>query len=300
MTVLGLRLSRRANAVSSLHGEVSREMWTGLFPGKPEEAVPIGHITNGVHVPTWLAPQMFQLYDRHLGTGWHERSGEAKTWDGIEDIDDGELWETHMSLKARMLEFVRRRAGEQAVAPAGKSADSAKSGKVLSPDALTIGFARRFATYKRANLLLRDIERLAAMVNDPKRPVQFVFAGKAHPLDEPGKRVLQQIAQLMRDSQFGDRFVFVEDYDINVGRYLRAGSRCLAEQSATSAGSFRHQRPESGLERRPESFRSRWLVGGGLRRHERLRHRHRQNPLQYGRPRHAAMEKTCTARCAKK
>jgi starch phosphorylase len=223
MTVLGLRLSRRANAVSSLHGEVSREMWTGLFPGKPEEAVPIGHITNGVHVPTWLAPQMFQLYDRHLGTGWHERSGEAKTWDGIEDIDDGELWETHMSLKARMLEFVRRRAKEQALRR-GESPQTLESlAKVLSPDALTIGFARRFATYKRANLLLRDIERLTAMVNDPKRPVQFVFAGKAHPLDEPGKRVLQQIAQLMRDSQFADRFVFVEDYDINVGRFFVQG-----------------------------------------------------------------------------
>jgi starch phosphorylase len=223
MTVLGLRLSRRANAVSSLHGEVSREMWTGLFPGKPEEAIPIGHITNGVHVPTWLAPQMFQLYDRHLGTGWHERSGEPATWDGIEDIDDGELWETHMSLKARMLEFVRRRAVEQARRRGESPQMLDRLARVLSPDALTIGFARRFATYKRANLLLRDIERLAAMVNDPKRPVQFVFAGKAHPLDEPGKRVLQQIAQLMRDSQFADRFVFVEDYDINVGRFFVQG-----------------------------------------------------------------------------
>ena len=223
MTVLGLRLSRTANAVSSLHGEVSREMWTGLYPGKSEEAVPIGHITNGVHVHTWLAPQMFQLYDRHLGTGWHERSGEARTWDGIEDIDDGELWETHMSLKARMMDFVRRRAREQALRRGEERQTLDNLGKVLSPDALTIGFARRFATYKRANLLVRDIERLATMVNDPKRPVQFVFSGKAHPLDEPGKRVLQQIAQLMRDSQFADRFVFVEDYDINVGRFFVQG-----------------------------------------------------------------------------
>jgi starch phosphorylase len=222
MTVLGLRLSRTANAVSSLHGQVSREMWTGLFPGKAEEAIPIGHITNGVHVPTWLAPQMFQLYDRHLGTGWHERSGEAKTWDGIEDIDDGELWETHMSLKARMLEFVRRRAVEQAQRREESPQTVESLRKVLSQDTLTIGFARRFATYKRANLFLRDIERLVAMVNDPKRPVQFVFAGKAHPLDEPGKRVLQQIAQLMKDANFSDRFVFV-DYDINVGRFFVQG-----------------------------------------------------------------------------
>jgi starch phosphorylase len=138
-------------------------------------------------------------------------------------VDDGELWETHLSLKAQLLDFVRRRARSRR-APRRTAKEVCKRlGKVLSPDALTIGFARRFATYKRANLLLADMERLAAMVNDPKRPVQFVFAGKAHPHDEPGKRVLQQIAQMMRDSTFGDKFVFVEDYDINVGRYLVQG-----------------------------------------------------------------------------
>ena len=223
MTVLGLKLSRRANAVSSLHGEVSRAMWTGLFPGKTEDAVPIGHITNGVHVPTWLAPQMFRLYDRHLGTGWHLRSSEAKIWEGIDNVDDGELWETHFNLKSRMIEFVRRRAVKQALHRDEPRAVLQQLERVLSPDALTIGFARRFATYKRANLILADIEKIASMVNDPKRPVQFVFAGKAHPLDEPGKRVLQQIAQLMRDPQFSDKFVFVEDYDINVGRHLTQG-----------------------------------------------------------------------------
>jgi starch phosphorylase len=223
MTVLGLRLSRRANAVSALHGEVSRAMWTGLVPGKPEDEVPIGHITNGVHVPSWLAPQMFRLYDRHLGTNWHQRSSDARTWENIENVDDGELWETHLSLKSRLLEFVRRRAVEQAERRLEPRESLQRLGKVLSPDALTIGFARRFATYKRANLILRDIENLALMVNDPKRPVQFVFAGKAHPLDEPGKRVLQQIAELMRHSRFGEKFVFVEDYDINVGRYFVQG-----------------------------------------------------------------------------
>ncbi|MGA6987552.1 MAG: alpha-glucan family phosphorylase [Terriglobales bacterium] len=223
MTVLGLKLSRHANAVSSLHGEVSRAMWTGLFPGKPEDEVPIGHITNGVHAPTWLAPQMFRLYDRHLGTGWHLRSSEAKIWEGIDNVDDGELWETHFNLKSRMIEFVRRRAVKQAEHRGEPLAVLQQLERVLSPDALTIGFARRFATYKRANLILADIEKIAGMVNDPKRPVQFVFAGKAHPLDEPGKRVLQQIAQLMRDPQFSDKFVFVEDYDINVGRHLTQG-----------------------------------------------------------------------------
>ncbi len=223
MTVLALRLSRHANAVSALHGEVSRAMWTGLFRGKPEDEVPIGHITNGVHVPSWLAPQMFRLYDRHLGTDWQQRGSEAKTWLGIENVDDGELWETHLNLKSQLIDFVRRRAVRQAERRGESPEVLQRLERVLSPDALTIGFARRFATYKRANLILTDIERLAAMVNDPNRPVQFVFAGKAHPLDEPGKRVLQQIADLMRDPMFRDKFVFVEDYDINVGRHFVQG-----------------------------------------------------------------------------
>ena len=223
MTVLGLKLSRRANAVSALHGEVSRAMWTSLYPDKTEDTVPIGHITNGVHVPTWLAPQMSRLYDRHLGTGWHERSAEARIWEGIDSVDDGELWETHLSLKSRLLEFVRHRAVEQAKHRGETGETLRRLGRVLSPDALTIGFARRFATYKRANLILSDIERLASMVNDPQRSVQFVFAGKAHPRDEPGKLVLQQVAELMRNHQFADKLVFVEDYDMNVGRYFVQG-----------------------------------------------------------------------------
>ncbi len=223
MTVLGLKLARRANAVSSLHGEVSRAMWKGLYPGRPEDAVPIGHVTNGVHVPSWLAPQMARLYDRHLGVGWHRQSGANETWAAIETVDDGELWETHLSLKAQLLNFARRRAREQAERRKESPEILRRLDKTLSPDALTIGFARRFATYKRANLLLKDIERLAVMVNDAKRPVQFVFAGKAHPHDEPAKRVLQQIAQMMRNPDFGDKFVFIEDYDINVGRHLVQG-----------------------------------------------------------------------------
>jgi starch phosphorylase len=223
MTVLGLKLSRRANAVSALHGEVSRNMWTGLYPGKAEDSVPIGHITNGVHVPSWLAPQMSRLYDRHLGAGWNLRIAEPAIWEGIESIDDGELWETHLSLKSRLLEFIRARAVEQSKRREEPAATQRKLARLLSPDALTIGFARRFATYKRANLLLADIERLAAMVNDANHPLQFVFAGKAHPRDEPGKRVLQQIADLMRDNKFSDKFVFIEDYDINVARFFVQG-----------------------------------------------------------------------------
>jgi starch phosphorylase len=223
MTVLGLKLSRRANAVSSLHGEVSRSMWKSLFPGKTEDGVPIGHITNGVHVPSWLAPQMCRLYDPHLGVGWQNHSGSPDTWDDIENVDDGELWETHLSLKSQLLDFVRNRAWEQAKRRNEPDETLNRLIKVLSPDALTIGFARRFATYKRANLILADMQRLAAMVNDPKRPVQFLFAGKAHPHDQPGKVVLQQIAEMMRDPNIGEKFVLVEDYDINVGRHLVQG-----------------------------------------------------------------------------
>jgi starch phosphorylase len=223
MTVLCLKLARRANAVSSLHGEVSRSMWARLTMANTGEPVRIGHITNGVHVPTWLAPQMYRLFDRHLGANWAQHSSEARIWEGIEGVDDGELWETHLSLKSRLLEFVRRQAIEQAARRGEAPETLQRLGRILSPDALTIGFARRFATYKRADLILSDIERLAQMVGDPKRPVQFVFAGKAHPRDEPGKRVLQLVAGLMRDPKFADKFVFVEDYDIDVGRHLVQG-----------------------------------------------------------------------------
>jgi starch phosphorylase len=223
MTVLGLKLSRHANAVSSLHGEVSRAMWWNLYPGKPEDAVPIGHITNGVHVPSWLAPQMRRLYDRHLGVGWSNRSSDKHTWAAIESVDDGELWETHLSLKSQLLDFARHRAQEQAIRRGDSPEMFTRLAKILSPDALTIGFARRFATYKRANLILTDIQRLATLVNDPKRPVQFLFAGKAHPHDEPGKKILQEVARMMRDTELGNKFVFIEDYDINVGRYLVQG-----------------------------------------------------------------------------
>jgi starch phosphorylase len=223
MTVLGLKLSRHANAVSALHGEVSRAMWNELRSGKAEDAVRIGHITNGVHVPSWLAPQMFRLYDRHLGTGWHEHSGEARIWEGIENVDDGELWETHLSLKSRLLEFVHQRTVDQSARRGESPKTPHGPDRLLSPDALTIGFARRFATYKRATLILHDMEELASIVNDSKRPVQFIFAGKAHPRDEPGKRVLQDLVKLMRDSRFVGKFVFVEDYDLNVGRHFVQG-----------------------------------------------------------------------------
>ena len=223
MTVLALKLSHRANAVSSLHGQVSRAMWRSLYPGVAEERVPIGHITNGVHTPTWLAPAMHLVFDRHLGPDWSMRAGEPSTWDAIETLDDGELWETHQTLKTNLIAFARKRA-VAAAERRGDSPDAIEHLKsALSLDALTIGFARRFATYKRANLILRDIERLASLVNDAQRPIQLLFAGKAHPLDGPGKEILQEISRLMRDPRFAGKLLFVEDYDIAVGRFLVQG-----------------------------------------------------------------------------
>jgi starch phosphorylase len=223
MTVLALKLSRRANGVSALHGQVSRGMWADLYPGRGDEEIPIGHITNGVHVHTWLAPQMRQVYDRHLGPDWPARCSDCALWESIENVDSGELWETHQALKRQLIEVVRRRAAEHA-ARRGESTEAvAIARKALSYDALTIGFARRFATYKRATMATRDLDALAALVNDPQRPVQFVFAGKAHPHDGPGKEILQEIARLTRDPRFAGKIVFVEDYDINVGRHLVQG-----------------------------------------------------------------------------
>jgi starch phosphorylase len=223
MTVLALKLSHRANAVSSLHGQVSRAMWAPLYPGRSEEEVPIGHVTNGVHVHTWLAPQMRQVYDRHLGPEWPTRCLDGNLWEAIENVDAGELWETHQSLKRQLIEIVRRRAAAHALARGESEETVAQIRQALSYDALTIGFARRFATYKRATMVLRDIEALADLVTHPQRPVQFVFAGKAHPHDRPGKELLQEIAQLARDPRFAGKIVFVEDYDINVGRHLVQG-----------------------------------------------------------------------------
>ncbi|MEX2560463.1 MAG: alpha-glucan family phosphorylase [Pirellulales bacterium] len=223
MTVLALKLSRRANAVSSLHGHVSRRMWAHLWPWRVEEEIPIGHITNGVHVPSWLAWQMQQLYDRNFPVNWFKRMGEAEAWQGIHGVDPGELWETHHALKNLLLAFVRRRVSRQC-RRRGESDELVEAARnMLDPNVLTIGFARRFATYKRADLILTDLDRFHEMVNDPQRPIQLIFAGKAHPADEPGKQLIKRIANLRRDPRFAGRVAFVEDYDINVCRHLTQG-----------------------------------------------------------------------------
>ncbi|HZZ72066.1 MAG TPA: alpha-glucan family phosphorylase [Pirellulales bacterium] len=223
MTVLGLKLSRRANAVSALHGHVSRRMWASLWPWRVEEEIPIGHITNGVHIPSWLAWQMQQLYDRQFPADWFKRMGEPEVWREIYHLDPGELWETHYALKNLLLQFVRRRISRQC-RRRGESDEAVEAARnLLDPNILTIGFARRFATYKRADLILSDIDRLLAMVNDPSRPLQIIFAGKSHPADEPGKRLIKKIANLRHDPRLAGRIVFIEDYDINVCRHMIQG-----------------------------------------------------------------------------
>ncbi len=223
MTVLALKLSRCANAVSALHGKVSRRMWAHLWPWRVEDEIPIGHITNGVHIPSWLAYQMQQLYERNFPADWVIRMGEPEVWQHIYNIDPGELWETHYALKNLMLTFVRRRLSRQC-RRRGESDDAVEAARnVLDPSILTIGFARRFATYKRADLIFSDMDRVIPLLEDEERPIQLIFAGKAHPADEPGKQLIKKIANLRHDSQIGSRVVFVEDYDINVTRHLIQG-----------------------------------------------------------------------------
>ena len=208
MTVLGLKVCDHRNGVSNLHGHVARRMWHALWPGRPETDVPIRHITNGVHARSWLAPSMGRVYDRVLGPEWAQWQHLAQTWQKLADLDPEELWETHVALRHGLVHFVRRRAGDASL---------------LDPDALTIGFARRFATYKRATLLLTDRQRLAAMLAVAGKPVQFVFAGKAHPRDEAGKTLIREVIGLCREPGFRGRVAFVEDYDINVGRHFVQG-----------------------------------------------------------------------------
>jgi starch phosphorylase len=181
--------------VSSVHGEVSRAMWMPLYPAGPgnnDDGVPIGHITNGVHVHSWLAPQMRQVFDRHFGPDWPQHAGDQGFWEAIDDVDDGELWETHQTLKVQLIEVARRRAAQAAEARGDTPEFINQVRRALSLDALTIGFARRFATYKRANLILQDMEAIVSLVNDAQMPIQFVFAGKSHPHDRPGKEILHR------------------------------------------------------------------------------------------------------------
>jgi alpha-glucan phosphorylase-like protein len=225
MTVLALKMSRAANGVSELHGQVSREMWKDLYPGTDASHVPIGHITNGVHTPGWATQHAHEFWNQRLGTDWTDKLMEPKFWERLSSGDlatDEEIWAMRYLLRRDLVEFVRRQQYEQYQRlnlehPLDMS-------HVLSPDALTIGFARRFATYKRAPLIFRHLDRLIPLISDPARPVQFIFAGKAHPRDNEGKRFIQQVIEMTHHAQLAGRVAFVENYDMNVGRHLTSGA----------------------------------------------------------------------------
>ncbi len=225
MTVLALRLSGHANGVSRLHGQVSREMWQFVWPDTPREEIPIQGITNGVHAATWIPERLQRLYRKYLGPGYMEEIDVPQTWQDVEHIPDRELWEAHLACKQALNEFAAQNLIRQGERFGENPTDLVRGKPVLEPNALVIGFARRFATYKRATLILRDLDRLRNLVNDPERPVQFVFAGKAHPADDAGKHLIQELFRLARDphSGFQDKFVFLENYDMRMARRLVAG-----------------------------------------------------------------------------
>jgi len=216
MTVLALRLSRFVNGVSELHGHVSRKMWQQVWPNAPFEEIPITHVTNGIHTRSWLCTEIARLYDRYLGPRWFEDPTNKTLWDRVDQIPDAELWRSHERMRERLVGFQLRNRG-------ANRTWVKQASEVLDPEALTIGFARRFATYKRAALILSDPARLSRIVNNPDRPVQIIFAGKAHPKDHPGKEIIRELIHLSEREEFRKHIVFVEDYNIEVARYLVQG-----------------------------------------------------------------------------
>ena len=223
MTVFSLRMAEHRNAVSKLHGKVSRRMWKNAFSAKSEDQVPITSVTNGVHVPTWVAPRMRSLLSRTLGRDWLVHHDDTALWQELAGIRDDEFWRVHLQLKRSFVGLVRERARLRWMRGLTEPAQLLAAGTLLDPEALTIGFARRFATYKRATLILRDVERLLRMLEDPWRPLQIVFAGKAHPADDPGKHLIREVYEKALERKLGARIAFVDDYDLHVSKSMVAG-----------------------------------------------------------------------------
>ncbi len=223
MTVLAIRLANVTNGVSRLHGGVSRRMWKNIWPELPETEVPITSITNGVHTQSWVSSDMAQLFERYLGVSWDGRPIDPAVWRRVDNVPDAELWRTHERRRERLVAFARSRLKQQLKNRGALPAEVARADEVLDPEALTIGFARRFATYKRGTLIFRNLDRLAAILNNKDRPVQVIFAGKAHPRDHGGKELIAEILQFARRPEFRRRIVFLEDYDMAVARILLQG-----------------------------------------------------------------------------
>lgn len=223
MPVLALKYSNGRNAVSELHGVVSRKMWNQLWPDKPAEEVPITYVTNGVHTATWMARRMRKLFDKHFGNDWLDHLDDFEMWEKIETIPRDELWSVRNHLKRKLMLYIQERARKRWLKGSLHPVQVIAEGVMLDPYVLTIGFARRFATYKRADLALRETERLLEMINRPNRPLQIIFAGKSHPADEPGKMMIQKVYRAVKKAENGGRIVFLEDYDMNLARYLVQG-----------------------------------------------------------------------------
>jgi len=223
MTVLALRLSAHANGVSRLHGEVSRRLWAGLWPQIDRQEIPITSITNGVHLQSWASLEIAGLYDRHLGEDWRYSHKNGEVWKNVQQIPDRELWQTHQFRRRRLIDYARYYLSNQLSRQSVPPAKIELTLQGLNPQALTIGFARRFATYKRGSLIFRNLERLASLFTDEDRPLQIFFAGKAHPHDNPGKEVIREIVHLVRQAPFSGRVFFLQDYDMHVARYLTQG-----------------------------------------------------------------------------
>jgi starch phosphorylase len=223
MAILAMRLASHTNGVSQLHGGVSRKMWSYVWPGVPQDEVPIEAVTNGIHTRSWISHDMADLYDRYLGPRWRDRPADLTVWRRVDRVPDEELWRTHERRRERLVAFARRRLRAQLKRRGARPAEIEQASEVLNPSALTIGFARRFATYKRAALILRDVERLIRILSHRDRPVQIIYAGKAHPADNPGKELIRQIIHAARHPDLRNHIVFIEDYDMVVARYLVQG-----------------------------------------------------------------------------
>jgi starch phosphorylase len=223
MSVLAIKLSQQVNGVSHRHGEVTRHIWRDLWPGRDPEQVPIGAITNGVHLATWMSHRMMEPLNACLGPDWLERLDDPELWDCMLTLDNAALWAAHVELKANLLRAIREDARRRWAEQWREALHLVGAGTLLDDRALTIGFARRFTSYKRATLLFSDLDRLQKLLVDPWRPVQVVFAGKAHPADEPGKQLLQLVYALTRESRFEGRIAFVEDYEMHLAHSLVQG-----------------------------------------------------------------------------
>lgn len=223
MPVLAIHMAEAINGVSELHGQVARKMWSFMWPEKKPQDVPISYITNGVHTGTWLARRMGVLFDGYLPEGWRYNLDDPDIWENITEIPDEEMWAVRLHLKRKLIAYMRERARQQWLSDKVHPVQVLAAGSLIDPYMLTIGFARRFATYKRAGLILQDFDRLLNMVNQPNKPVQIIFAGKAHPADEPGKLLIQEVYRKVKKAETGGRLVFLEDYDMNLARYLVQG-----------------------------------------------------------------------------